>query len=66
VLILTQRIDRKEDDILIGEDILVRVIGVVSNGTAVKVAIEAPKSVPILRRSVRDRKESGCEDNHNR
>lgn len=63
MLVLTQHIGRPDDDIFISEDIMVKVIGIVSDGTAVKIAIAAPKNIPILRRSVRDRKESGNADN---
>lgn len=63
MLVLTQHLEREADDIFIGDDIIVRVVGVVSNGTAVKIGIEAPKHIPILRRSVRDRRGAGSDGN---
>jgi carbon storage regulator len=47
MLVLSRKIDQ---EILIGEDILVTVISV--NGNRVKLGIEAPKDVRILRKEV--------------
>lgn len=50
MLILTRR---PGEDILIGEEVVVRVIAV--NGTSVKIGVEAPKDVPVDRREVKER-----------
>lgn len=53
MLVLTR--DERNSDILIGDNIVVRVVRV--KGNQVKLGIEAPQSVPVDRREVRERKE---------
>lgn len=50
MLVLTRG---KEQDVLIGDDIVVTVLEI--RGDNVKLGIEAPKTIPVLRREVQER-----------
>ncbi len=49
MLVLTRQVD---EEVVIGEDIRITVVAV--NGSQVRLGIEAPRSVPVHRREVRD------------
>jgi carbon storage regulator len=56
MLILSRRID---ESLKIGDDVTVTVLGV--RGGQVRLGIQAPRSVPVDRKEVRDQKKCRCD-----
>jgi carbon storage regulator len=56
MLVLTRKADQ---EIVIGDDVVVKVISVSDDGRKVRIGIDAPREVPVFRREVQDEIDAG-------